>query len=437
MTQRETPFDPTLDAFDATPDADALDRPGPLSEAALPGVTPTAPPPTEAEPHPRLIYGGLMGILLAYGVLVVGNGLFASAIPFHALHSGASTFLIGIVQSCYYAGFILGAFYNRALIERIGQHRAFVAFTALAALFVMGFAVADSIGLLCLLRVGTGFALMGMYTTVESWLNGSVPNSMRGRVFGSYLTINYLAVGSGQFLLNVGEPGSSAQLLIVSALFVASILPITLMQGWPTRVADDRLAKKSATTWLDGVRELMETTPIAIPGCILAGFLYTAFYAMMPVYLTRTGFEIGSLSTVMGVSLMGALLIQWPIGRLSDRMDRRVLSIRLAIASACTSAPLVFFQAHWLIFVMTFLFVMVTFTQYGLIVSHVNDRTPPEQRVAVSATLLILFSIGGLIGPSLASGLMTIFGTRGLHAFDVAAALTLAWVAHRAKRLRP
>lgn len=421
------------------PAEDEPDRPGPLSEASLLGAPPTppGPAPADAVPLPISIYPALLGILLAYGVLVVGNGLFVTAVPFHALKFGASTLSIGVIQSCYYGGFLLGAFYNRTLIERIGQHRAFVAFTALAALFVMGFAVSESVPMLCLLRVGTGFALMGMYTTVESWLNGSVPNTMRGRVFGSYLTINYLAVSAGQFLLNVGEAGSEGQLLLVAGLFVAAILPITLMQGWPTRVADERLVKQPAVSLFDSVAEMARATPIAIPGCILAGFLYSAFYAIMPIYLTRIGFSIGSLSTLMGVALFGALLMQWPVGRLSDRMDRRTLSRRLALAAAAFCVPLIVIQAHWLVFVLMFLFSAANFTQYGLIVSHVNDRTEPERRVAVSATLLILFSVGGILGPMIASVFVTLLGPGGLHVFNVACALALARVARRAQMLAP
>ncbi|WP_331694186.1 MFS transporter [Pandoraea sputorum] len=430
--------DPSLDPAIAIAE-DEPDRPGPLSEASLLGTpsTPPGPAPADAVPLPISVYPALMGILLGYGVLVVGNGLFVTAVPFHALKFGASTFTIGVIQSCYYAGFLLGAFCNRSLIERIGQHRAFVAFTALGALFVMGFAVSESMLLLCLLRVGTGLALMGMYTTVESWLNGSVPNTMRGRVFGSYLTINYLAVSTGQFLLNIGEAGSEGQLLLVAGLFVAAILPITLMQGWPTRVADERLVKQPAMSLFDSITEMARATPIAIPGCILAGFLYSAFYAMMPVYLTRIGFSIGSLSTLMGVALFGALLMQWPVGRLSDRMDRRTVSRRLALASVVFCAPLIFIQAHWLVFLLMFLFSAVNFTQYGLIVSHVNDRTEPERRIGVSATLLILFSVGGLLGPMIASLAVTLLGPGGLHVFNAVCALALGRVARRAQVLAP
>lgn len=257
---------------------------------------------------------------------------------------------------------------------------------------------------------------------------------MRGRVFGSYQAINFLAVGAGQFLLNVGAPGSQVQILIVVAFFTAAVLPITMMQGWPLRVHDNRLAPTDAHTWMDSVRHMIEKAPVAVPGCILAGLLYSPFYSLMPVYLARTGFSIAELSLITGGSLICALLTQWPVGRLSDRMHRCVLSARLAGCSACVSLPLVIIETPWLASPLTFLFVAMTFTQYGLIASHVNDRTSAEHRVAVSATLIILFSVGGLIGPALVSGLMASFGPDALHVFNVVASISLACFAWRESR---
>ena len=412
-----------------------VDRPGPLSEASLLGATHSSPATPDAIiTASASVYPGLIGLLAAYGVLIVGNGLFTTAVPFQIMRFDASTMLVGAVQSSYYGGFILGAFFTRTLIERIGQHRAFVAFAAMATLLVMGFSMSESPFTLCLFRLGTGFALMGIYTTVESWLNGSVPNSIRGSVFGSYQAINFLAVGAGQFLLNIGAPGGQTQILLVVALFTAAVLPITMMQGWPSRVPDNRLAPTDAHTWMDSVRDMMTKAPIAVPGCILAGLLYSTFYSLMPVYLARIGFSTAQLSLITGGSLLCALLTQWPVGRLSDRMHRCRLSARLATCSACVTLPLVVIDAPWLASALTFVFVAMTFTQYGLIASHVNDRTSAEHRVAISATLIILFSIGGLIGPALVSGLIAAFGPKALHAFNVIASMLLACFAWRESR---
>jgi MFS family permease len=413
-------------------------RTGPLSEASLLGTIASEPSglavPEIAAPQAG-VYQALIGLLAGYAVLTVGNGLFGTLIPLRMLHAGFSTLMVGLVQSSYFGGFILGAMFNRGLIERIGQHRAFVAFSATAAILALAFATFDSPLVLAAVRLCGGFAFIGLYTAVESWLNGAVPNAMRGRVFGSYLTINYLAVGMGQFLLRAGDAGSEYQLLIVAALFAGAVLPVTLLEGWPTRVADDRLARPRSHTWLESVREMSKQTPLAVPGCVLSGFLYSSFYSMTPVFLTRIGFSVGNLSLFMGITLISALIPQWPIGKLSDRVDRRLLVQRIAMACTLFSATLIFIHQHWFVGLMTFLYAALTFTHYGLIVSHVNDRTEPERSVATSATLLILFSIGGMTGPAIASLMMTALGPSGLFVFNCATSATLAYVALRALRM--
>lgn len=162
MIPRDLPIDGVAENIEE-------DRPGPLSEASLLGAAHANTAAQDAVIKASgSVYPGLLGLLAAYGVLIIGNGLFTSAIPFQMLRANSSTMLVGVVQSCYYGGFILGAFFTRALIERIGQHRAFVAFAAMAALFVLGFSLSESPLALCGFRLGTGFALMGIYTTVES-----------------------------------------------------------------------------------------------------------------------------------------------------------------------------------------------------------------------------------------------------------------------------
>jgi MFS family permease len=177
---------------------------------------------------------------------------------------------------------------------------------------------------------------------------------------------------------------------------------------------------------------MMAAAPLAVPGCILAGFIYSTFYAMMPVYLQRVGFTTSELATFMGIALIGALLPQWPMGRLSDKVDRRRLVFMTASISAGLSVVLFCFDFRIVTWCATLAYVAVTFTQYGLIVSHVHDRTEAHLRVAISATLLVLFSLGGMIGPALASALMTLFGPRGLFLFDALSCIMLALTARRA-----
>ncbi|WP_206958060.1 MFS transporter [Trinickia acidisoli] len=412
-------------------------RTGPLSEAKLLGRR--TPPVAAATPHrpvaqPLDGYRSLAGLLFGYALLIAGNGLFQTLIPLRMLHTGASTFIVGLVQSCYYGGFVAGAVFNRRLIDRIGQHRTFVAFAAAVAILASAFNVFASPWAWAPIRLLTGFAFMGLYTSIESWLNGTSRNENRGQVFGLYAGINYLAVGTGQFLLRLGDGSDGRLFSLVAALFAAAVMPVSLFEGWPVRVADESLNRLPAHTWRDSLRSMAHASPLAIPGCILAGFLYSTFYSMTPVFLERTGFSTSDLSTFMGVALIGALVPQWPMGRLSDRIDRRSLVHVTALISMSISLTLAVFHVSAIVWVGMLAYVAVTFTQYSLIVSHVNDRTEPHLRVAVSATLLLLFSIGGLIGPAIASLLMTAIGPRGLFVFNACSSLMMALSAKRAQR---
>ncbi|MDR5822752.1 MULTISPECIES: MFS transporter [unclassified Caballeronia] len=441
-TQEETASEAESAAQNDTsqePEAPAVTRTGPLTEAALFGrqTPPAAPAPPEAAPHVHppgagSSYRALAGLLISYALLIVGNGLFQTLIPLRIMQSGYPTIVIGLVQSCYYAGFILGAMVNRRLIDRIGQHRTFVAYSAAASILALAFGAAQSPWTLALVRLLTGFAFMGLYVSIESWLNGTVENEKRGQVFGTYAAINYLAVGSGQFLLNFGAGMGGQQFSIAAALFAAAVMPVTLLEGWPVKVADESLHRVPARTWRESVRDMMAAAPLAVPGCVLAGFIYSAFYAMMPVYLQRAGFSTSELATFMGVALIGALVPQWPMGRLSDRFDRRRLVYITASISATLSLVLFCIDVRVVTWCATLAYVAVTFTQYGLIVSHVQDRTEPHHRVAISATLLALFSFGGMAGPALASSLMTVVGPSGLFLFNALSCVLLALSARRA-----
>ncbi|WP_321867378.1 MFS transporter [Paraburkholderia tropica] len=409
-------------------------RPGPLSEAALLGrKTPAVAGPIAAPPTEGTLgeYRALVGLLLGYALLICGNGLFQTLIPLRMLRDGDSTLVVGFVQSSYYLGFLLGALLARRLIDRIGQHRVFIAFSAAAAILAITFSVAESATALALIRLLTGFAFMGLYSSIESWLNGTVSNDRRGQIFGSYTAVNYLALAAGQMLLNIDDPTGSMRFSLTAVLFAAAVIPVSLLEGWPTKVADASLEPMREHTSREIVVAMMQATPLAVPGCVLAGFLYSGFYSLMPVYLARSGFTTSELSMFMGSCLFGALATQWPTGRLSDRTDRRRLVYRFALLSLALSAALALFPSRGVVWVATIVYVAVTFTQYGLIVSHTNDRAEPHLRVAISSMLLVLFSIGGMTGPAIASLFMTALGPRGLFVFN---ALTCAGLSLAAKR---
>jgi MFS family permease len=163
-----------------------------------------------------------------------------------------------------------------------------------------------------------------------------------------------------------------------------------------------------------------------VPACIGAGLLSSAFYALTPVYLARIGFPAADISRAMGIVLIGALLSQWPVGKLSDRLGRRTTLGAVAISAAVLAAALIVVRAPLAVDILLFLYVALTFTLYGVIVSDVNDRVDQSIRVKTSATLLLVFSIGGAAGPTVGSLFMRVLGAGGLYVFALLVTLGLA-----------
>jgi MFS family permease len=318
-----------------------------------------------------------------------------------------------------------GALINGGLIVRIGHHRTFIALAALATLASLGYLLFDQPLVWALLRALFGYCLVGIYTALESGMHASATNAQRGRVFASYLAITYLGISVGQFLLRVGGPSGNLQSVLVAALIVSSLVPVTLMDGWPERRAAALMPILAGDRW-DGLRELLRSAPLGVPVCIGAGLLSSAFYTMMPVYLVQLGYDVPGVARFMGIALLCALAAQWPAGRLSDRVERRTVIFCVTLAAGGTSALLALLPWPWAIDAVGFVYVSLTFTLYGLIVSHVNDLVDRRRRVAVSAALLLLFAIGGLLGPTIASLCIARFGPAGLFIFTLTICAGLA-----------
>lgn len=377
----------------------------------------------------------LIGLLGGYTILVCGNSLLTTLISLRMLHGERTALAVGLVQSCYYVGFIVGALGLGPIVGRIGPQRAFIGFGALAALAALGYLSFDSPDVWAVLRLITGFSMVGVFTSIESGVNGAVPNERRGRAFALYLVLTYLGVSAGQFLLGLGAPGGIFEHALVNGLFVAALIPVALIGEWQSAEAPLPAATppasalgtpKRPTLLLDGLRELHRVAPRSVPACIGAGLLSSAFYALTPVYLARIGYPAGSISRAMGVVLIGALLSQWPVGRLSDHLGRRATLGLISLVSAFAAAALAILRAPALVDTLLFLYVALTFTLYGVIVSDVNDRVDQARRVQTSATLLLVFSLGGAAGPTVASLFMRLLGAGGLYVFALVVTLALA-----------
>ncbi|MGF6760439.1 MFS family permease [Paraburkholderia sp. GAS33] len=417
--------------------------------AGLPSTPPIAAHPaypastsaTASTPAPA---GGLQAtaiLLFGYAILITGNGLLGTLISLRLIQQQTPSLVVGVVQSAYYIGFMVGALWGGGLIGRVGHHRAFVTFAAVSACCALGYAAWSSAATWAALRFVMGFCLVGIFTVVENWLHQSASNAQRGRVFSAYMITNYLGVGTGQFLISLADPAGFALFSLVSALFSASLIPVALVGNAPVPTAPIEAPESSGGSrlarGLSGLSTIYRWAPLGVYGCLAAGLLNSGFYTMQPVFMRRLGYSVTDVSHFMGFALLAALLPQWPVARLADLFDRRIVILSITALAAVCSLLLFVLPGGTLVEVLGYVYVSVVFSLYGVVTSYVNDCIPAGQRIAVSAGLLLIFSLGASVGPTLASALMGLAGPGGLYLFTLLVTGTLAGLALSSLRATP
>jgi MFS family permease len=451
----------------AGPDGPALDeaRTLTLNESVNRPVAPLIggtlqPPATATEPfqpaHPAEASGIQTAIsslqatailLLGYAILITGNGLLGTLISLRLIQQQMPSLVVGVVQSAYYVGFMVGALWGGGLIGRVGHHRAFVTFAAVSACCALGYAAWSSAATWVALRFVMGFCLVGIFTVVESWLHQVASNAQRGRVFSAYLITNYLGVGIGQFLIGLADPGGFALFSLVSALFSASLIPVALAGSAPAPSAPPTPPERAEpppgssgsrlSRGLSGLSTVYRWAPLGVYGCLAAGLLNSGFYTLQPVFMRRLGYSVTDVSHFMGFALLAALLPQWPVARLADLFDRRIVIVTITSLAAACSLLLFVLPGGTLVEALGYVYVSVVFSLYGVVTSYVNDCIPAGQRIAVSAGLLLIFSLGASAGPTLASVLMALAGPGGLYLFTTLVTCTLAVLTLGSLRMTP
>ena len=377
--------------------------------ASLPGNT--------SRPVLRIVLP-ITALLASVALLLGGNGLLGTLLAMRSQAEGWGERTTGLVMSGYFVGFFLGTFTAPPLIRRVGHIRAFAFHAALAAAAVLVYPLwMEPVGWM-LLRVVTGMALVGLCTVIESWLNAQAAPEHRSRVFGVYMVVSLLALAAGQLLLDLQPPRSAVLFSVVAILFALAILPVSA-----TRLVPPVMTVAPKIHLL----QICRAAPSAAAGAVLGGLALGAFWGMGAVYAASLGLDRSGIGTFMAVTIVGGAALQLPIGRLSDRGDRRSTLALVAAAGAATALLALRFdaQAHALFF----LFGGLAFALYPLAVAHLLDRLPAEQLLAGCSALLLLNGIGAAIGPAVAGALMQWSGPSALPLFFAGTLGVLAVVA--------
>lgn len=371
----------------------------------------------------------LAALFAGVALLLAGSGLLSTLLAVRGRLEGFGDRTIGLIMSAYFVGFFLGTFIAPGMIRRIGHIRAFAFFAALCAATVLLHPIFVDAWAWGVLRALTGVGLVGLYTVIESWLNAQAPAAQRSQVFAIYMAVNLFALAGGQWLLGAYSPASFVLFSLVAVLICVAALPVTASRMiQPELPASPQLALPA----------LYRAAPAATGGAFLSGLAMGAFWGLGAVYATRIGLDIAGVSGLMSATIIGGALLQLPIGRLSDRGDRRttlaVVSLLAALVALAMIASAGF--ERWLLYSLFFIYGGLAFAIYPLCVAHLLDHLPAENMLAGCSSLLLLNGIGSAIGPALAGVSMARLGAQALPGFFATALVLLAALAAGRRLLR-
>lgn len=349
----------------------------------------------------------VFSLLLSYGLLLLANGMFGTLLGVRSQIEGFSTQIVGLIMAAYFLGLLQGALRAGMIVSAVGHIRAFAAFASVMSVTaLMHVIVVDQI-VWCILRFVSGFCMAGMILVTESWLNARCTKRTRGQVMALYMITNYFAAGCGQFLLTIADPARFQLFSIASIIFSLALVPVLLTQA---------AAPKPPQRDPLNLRELWRTSPLGLMGSFCAGIVNASFYSLAPVFALGLGLDVSGISRFMASVIFGGLLLQYPVGRLSDRIDRRVVlsMVTLATAAACVAIVLVFeWNPRW-IYVPAVIYGGLSFTVYSLCAAHANDFAPVEKLVQTASGLLTAYGFGAFLGPIVAAAFMGWIGPEGL-----------------------
>ena len=359
------------------------------------------------------LFAGLSLIGLAVGVQ-------GSLLGVRAELEGFDDYLIGLLMSCYFTGFLAGSLLTPKMIQRVGHIRIFAALSAVASVTILIHAIYVEPWAWALMRLLTGFAFSTIYVVSESWLNQSSNNANRGQILSIYTTILLAGICAGQFMLNLANPMDFTLFILISVMVSVAAVPILLSVIITPAIEETERVS---------IRHLWYRTPMGVTGIILSQWVSSILFGMGAVYATKLGFSVYQVANFMGAMMAGGMILQWPLGRLSDMIDRRwVMSVACLVA--------VFFallisresDASIRLYVLIFIFGGCSLSLYSIVVALTNDHLRPSEIVPASGTIVLISGLTSITGPITAVFWLQIFGLQSFFVLLASCLLILAGI---------
>lgn len=372
----------------------------------------------------RQIWKSFRALYFASLMMLIGSGLLSTYLALRLAADHVDSLWVGALMAANYFGLVLGGKIGHRLIARVGHIRAYSACAGIVGAAVLGHGLVNWLPAWLFLRVIVGLGMMCQYMVIESWLNEQADTKQRGVVFSGYMIASYLGLVLGQLIL-VMHLGLGLELLMLVALcFALCLVPVALTR----RIHPAPLHPAPMEP-----RFFIKRVPQSLSTVLGAGLIVGSFYGLAPLYASQQGLSTEQVGLFMGSCIFAGLLVQWPLGWLSDRYDRALLIRSFAFSLALAALPLAIMERVPLevLFIAGFLCSLVQFCLYPLAVAFSNDHIEGDRRVSLTAMLLVTYGVGASIGPLVAGVLMKLFGSQMLYAFFSFFALILVW------RIRP
>ncbi|CAN7186534.1 MFS transporter [Rhizobium sp. LjRoot98] len=368
----------------------------------------------------------VFSLMLSTLLMMVGFGLASYVLPVRSVTEGWSTLTISLIATGYTLGFTISCIITPKFVLRVGHVRVFAALITLLSIAILMCGLVVDWRSWILFRAISGFAISGSYLVIESWLNERVTNENRGMLFSLYLITTMVGTIGGQYLVPLGDPTNSSLFILCGVLFSLALLPTALsssaMPAPPSQAKFD-------------VPGLYRRSPVAVVGAFLAGAMSGAWLNLGGVFTQKIGLSTAEGATLLAALLAGSAVSQIPIGRTSDRIDRRIVMVGCGIVGVISCLAMVAFvgSSPLVLYVIAAFVGSVLFPIYALNVAHANDLARPNEYVEVSSGMMITYGIGTISGPLMVGPVMDRFGPPSL--FMVLAVYFALYAAYAAWRI--
>ncbi|WP_106744478.1 MFS transporter [Yoonia maritima] len=358
------------------------------------------------------VFTGSWALFVGMFMLMVGNGLQGTLLGLRGDQEGFSTLALSIVMSAYFVGFLFSSRYTPELIRRVGHVRVFAAMGSLISAVLICYPVLLEPWAWTIGRVIIGFCFCGVYITAESWLNDASSNETRGKALSVYMIVQMAGIVFAQWILSRGDVSGYILFIIPSVLVSLAFAPVLLSaRPMPAFEATKRMK----------IKELISASPLACFGMFMLGGVFAAQFGMSAVYGNRVGLTVGEISFFVSAIYVGALVLQYPIGWLSDRLDRRFLIIGVALIGGFGSLAAYFVTDSFAVIVFSGAIVGgMSNPLYALLLAYANDYLEKEDMAAASGGFLFVNGVGAIAGPLIVGRMMDVIGNSGYWLFTAA-----------------